>query len=91
MKRNVLLAHIIIFGVILSSCLLGIDGNGNIVTQDRNVKDFIGVSLRGVGDVNVNHAEDFKVEVITDSNIQSLITTKVNGSNLHIDGESTAG
>jgi hypothetical protein len=61
-----------------------IKGNGNIVSQERPASDFFGVILEGVGDVNIYHAENYRLVVTTDSNIQDIITTRVYGNNVYI-------
>jgi hypothetical protein len=59
-------------------------GNGNVVSQERLASDFSGVTHEGLGDVNIYYAENYKVVVTTDSDIQHLITTEANGNNLRI-------
>jgi len=59
-------------------------GNGRVVSLDRSVSDFRGVVLNGVGNINVYYSEDCRVVVTTDSNIQNIIVTEVNGGFLHI-------
>jgi len=82
----------IIFLALLNSCIVaGINGNGKVIDEDRNVKDFNGVYLEGVGEVNIYQADNFKVTVTTDSNIQDIITTKVSDNVLIIDEEHRGG
>jgi hypothetical protein len=88
MKIKKLLSTLLViaFLCILDSCV-HVFGNGNVVSQERQVSDFFGVILEGVGNVNIYNAENYKVVVTTDSNIQDIIITKVNGNNLYIDGK----
>jgi hypothetical protein len=80
---------VIAFWVFLNGCACE-NGNGNIVSRERPVSDFFGVILDGVGDINIYYAENCRVEVTTDSNIQGIIKTQVNGNNLHIENTTRA-
>jgi len=82
---------VVVFLTFLNGCSLDnqIKGNGNVVSQERTASDFYNVILDGVGDVNIHNAENYRVTVTTDSNIQDIITITVNGNNLHIDGKKT--
>lgn len=93
MKKYWFLSAVLIgFVGILSSChLTGIHGNGKIVSQERPAKNFNNVILEGVGNVNIYYAENYKVRVTTDSNIQEYVTIKVIGDNLYIDEKSKGG
>jgi hypothetical protein len=82
---SVLLALIISVG--FAACDMGnnLIGNGNIISQERTAEGFNGIMLNGVGDINVNFAETYKVIVTTDSNIQDIVAVKVDGTYLCID------
>jgi len=67
--------------------IIGINGNGYVVSQERTANGFYGVVLDGVGNVNIHIQENYRVIVTTDANIQDFITTKVYGKKLHIDGK----
>jgi hypothetical protein len=69
-------------GFVLVSCV-GMRGNGSITTEKREVPAFSSLSLSGSGKLRLKKG-DFKVLVITDSNIQSAILTEVGGNTLHI-------
>jgi hypothetical protein len=69
-------------GFALVSCV-GARGNGNVTTEKREVPAFSSLSLSGSGKLRLKKG-DFKVLVITDSNIQSSILTEVRGETLHI-------
>jgi len=60
-------------------------GDGKIVSQEKFVSDFNSVTLKGGLDVNIYYAEDFKVLVTTDSNIQNFVVINVNKNVLNID------
>ena len=71
----------------LTSCT-GIKGNGNIVSQERAASGFYGLTIDGVGNVNVHPGEDYKLEVTTDDNLQEFVLVEVKNSVLHIDTKS---
>jgi hypothetical protein len=78
--------------VFWDSCSLGdIHGNGKIVSQERSVNDFYGVTLDGVGNVNIHYSEDHKVIVTTDSNMQDIIVIKSNENILYINKKNNNG
>jgi len=83
MKSNVL---VLVFGASMifwafTACDMG---NGNIIRQERAVEGFNGITLDGVGNVNVHSGENNKVVVTTDSNLQDRVLTTVNGNTLRI-------
>lgn len=74
-----------IVALLLNSCGPQISGDGNRVTQDRNVSgafDRIEVG-RGI-ELVVTQSEAKSVKVEADQNLQELIYTKVEGGTLHI-------
>jgi hypothetical protein len=71
-----------IAGFVLASCV-GARGNGNVTTEKREVPAFTSLSLSGSGTLRLKKG-DFKVLVITDSNVQPAILTEVSGGTLHI-------
>jgi hypothetical protein len=50
-----------------------INGDGNIIIQEKQVDGFDRIFLTDLGNVNVYHAENIRVVVITDSNIQDFV------------------
>jgi hypothetical protein len=73
----------------LTSCTFtGIQGNGNIVSQERAASEFHGLTINGVGNVNVHPGENYKVEVTTDENLQEFVLVDVKNNVLYIDTKS---
>ena len=76
----------------LTSCweLDDIDGNGKIVHEFRSVSGFDGVSSEGDYDVFITESasSDYEVEVITDENLISYVSTRVSGNTLIISNTS---
>lgn len=60
-------------------------GSGNVVTQTREVRDFNGVDVSGVFQVEITAQKDFAVEIEADDNLISLIKTEVRDGVLHIE------
>ena len=83
MKNKVFL--LAFFGIacvgVLTSCHMG---NHIVVSQERAVQEFSGITLDGVGTVNVHSGESRRVIVTTDSNLQDRVITTVNGNTLRI-------
>jgi Protein of unknown function (DUF2807). len=90
MKRLVLKkASSLICGMVFTSLLfltscVGIQGNGNIVSQERAASDFQGLTLSGVANINIHPGEAYKVEVTTDDNLQDFISVESKNGVLHI-------
>jgi len=68
-----------------------IHGNGYIVSSERTCKNFTGVSIEGIGNVNIYKSNNYKVIVTTDSNLQEIISAKVIGDTLQISETSNTG
>lgn len=66
----------ILSAIIFCSCQ-SISGNGNIVTQNRNVNQFTGVRASGSIDIEVVNDQNHSVRVEADDNIMPYIITKV--------------
>jgi hypothetical protein len=63
----------------------GIKGNRDVITQERTAVSFNGVVLDGAAKINIHFSDVYKVAVVTDSNLQKLVTIKVRNNLLHID------
>jgi len=59
-------------------------GNFNVISQERTAEGFNEIALTGMGNINVHPAENYKVIVTTDSNLQDRVATTVNGNTLRI-------
>ena len=77
---------VLVFGVIMTVAFFtGCDvGNGNVTSQERTVEGFNGITLDGLGNVNVHPGKDYKVVVTTDSNLHDRVLTTVNDNTLCI-------
>lgn len=62
-------------------------GSGKIATEARDLRDFRGIDVSGVFQVEVIAGRDFSVEIEADDNLLPLIQTEVRGGVLHIDSD----
>lgn len=65
----------------------GVEGNGPIHSEDRNLPNFTGVDLQLSGHVNVIFDSAYYVTVTTFDNYQSLISSTVRSGTLVIDSK----
>lgn len=74
--------------VMLTACRFNrnkrIKGNGNVVTETRDVSGAERIRLKGIMDVEITQGENTAVRVIADENILPYIVTKNNGDVLEI-------
>lgn len=89
MHRNVFYGLMILWlaTVACSSTTLNPDrivGSGNVVAENRDVRGFSSIDLRGSGNVNVNFGPTESVIVEADENIVPLIETTVSNGKLII-------
>lgn len=59
-------------------------GNGNVVSQDRNVGAFDKVHTHGSFDLTITDAENHKVTVQAEENLQEIIIVETDGNTLKI-------
>ncbi len=62
-------------------------GSGKVATDVRDLRDFKGIDVSGVFQVEITSQKDFGVEVEADDNLLPLIKTEVRGGVLHIETE----
>jgi predicted small secreted protein len=62
-----------------------IRGNGNKTSQERTVGEFNSVVLSGVARINIYFADNHRVVVTTDSDIQEVVTTTTANNVLNVD------
>ena len=84
--KIILLIPLILF--LVAGCVVNIQdsitGDGNVVSQTRDVPVFSGIKVGSGIDVFVTQGENQSVIVEADENLQDWIRTEVNGSVLHI-------
>ena len=70
--------------LVLPSCDPALRGDGDIVQETRNEKDFTGLNVSVEGKVNVKLGTDFKVEVQAEENLLPYLKTEVEAGELHV-------
>lgn len=76
----------------LAGCgLIGVDGNGQRVSEVRALEGFSAVDSEGSLDVLSMRGDAFRVEVSIDSNLLALVRTRVAGDALTIDTDDPIG
>jgi len=81
-----------IVSLLFSSCNMTFDGksikgSGNVVSKDRNLKDFTKIEVRKGIECIVTQGDNFKVTVEADDNLQEGILTTVENGTLKITSE----
>lgn len=82
----VLLFSILTFSV--TSCIInftGIDGNGNIITESRNISSFDRVDVSGAFNIVMQQGESESVSIEGDENLMEYIVIENDGNKLLID------
>lgn len=88
MKRSLVLMAV---AALTSACFLGfneVDGDGDIVTEQRDLDGYTRVSLSGIGDMTLEEGDEFSFSVRTDSNLMEYIETAVRGDTLVVEQRS---
>lgn len=71
--------------LVLPSCSLGVDGNGERTEEDRGLQGFTSLIADGSLDVQVHQGDTTSVVVSIDSNLQRFVRTDVADGRLMID------
>lgn len=81
MKNIFFLAGVILGGVLFSSCdsdqITCVRASSNIITEDRENKDFKGVVFNQVGDLKLTQGPDFSVKITGPDNVVALTFTVI--------------
>jgi hypothetical protein len=79
------IAQIALYGLLSAACTDSILGNGETVSEQREVSAFERLELRGAVNVTVEEAEQPSVVVTIDSNLLDNVITRVDGTTLIVD------
>jgi len=60
-------------------------GNGRVVEEDREVRDFDAVALGGIGDLHIEVGDREELRIVAEENLLRYIETHVRGGTLHIE------
>ena len=83
MKKSIIVI-VLIFGSLMFSYSQSISGNGNVISQKRDVANFLNIDISDGVDLLLTQSNDFSVVVKTDENIQNLVKTVVIANTLKI-------
>ncbi|MGB0175833.1 MAG: head GIN domain-containing protein [Owenweeksia sp.] len=70
--------------VLISSCEMGVSGNGKVKTEKRNVEKFNRIEVSGSFDVHIRQGETAGITIKADENLMELIETSVHNDELKI-------
>ncbi len=87
MKNLSLLPIVAILFLTLNSCIgdiFCIDGQGNVVTEYRNIDNFTKVEMEISGKVFIKQGDYFNIQVDAQDNILDILTTDMRNNVLHI-------
>src|SRR6185503_10052951 len=87
MKLNLILS--LLTAHLYQGCVFGIDGSGNVVTENRTVEKFAGIDLQCSANVFFTQADEQSVKVEAEDNIIGHITTTVKNNELIISTDNT--
>ena len=59
-------------------------GNGNVITEKRNVTDFHSIKSSGSIDIEISPSESYSVEVQNDENLMEYVVTEINNGVLEV-------
>jgi hypothetical protein len=86
MKRIVFLASLALF--FFSSCRFldqeHVKGDGNIVTQSRQVGNFVGIDAGGATNVEITQDSAYSIKIEVDNNLQEYIEVSVENGILYV-------
>lgn len=69
---------------LLSSCMVGVSGNGHVDEETRKVENFDGIDVGGMFEIHLVQSANYDVKVVADENLMELIETYVEGGVLKI-------
>jgi hypothetical protein len=83
---------LIISILLVASCnLIGENGSGNVIRQERHVSSFNAIDVSGAFDVYLSQGSTQSVIVEADDNLMNLIKTEVKGNTLEISNKEPIG
>jgi hypothetical protein len=69
----------------LNSLNGGIEGDGNVTTQTRNLANYSAIENATIFSLHISSADSFSFKAIADENILALLTTRIEGHKLIIE------
>ncbi|MGN7720120.1 head GIN domain-containing protein [Chitinophaga sp. 22620] len=82
---GLILLMLVIFGMILTGCAReNVYGSGRIVTEERQMERFDGLTIEGPVEIQVRQGQQLPVKIEAEDNVMRLIETHVSGSTLRV-------
>ena len=75
---------LIVIAITLNSCINTIDGNGEVVKENRNIESFNKIDISGGFEIIMNQGNEERLELEVDENLLELIETEVKNNTLYI-------
>jgi len=73
--------------MILTACVFGTNGSGNVTTETRTLEKFTGIQLKSVANVYITQGEKQEVKIEAEDNLLKHIITEIKNDELIIDCE----
>ncbi|MBN1935293.1 MAG: DUF2807 domain-containing protein [Anaerolineae bacterium] len=85
MKQKLMLGVLIVsvLGFMLTGCTM-VSGSGRLAEEDRQVKDFTGVTLAGIGTLHIDLGREESLRIEAEDNLLRYLTAEVNDGHLCI-------
>ena len=83
MKR--VLTYLMIISVMLLMACTQRTGSGNVLTDMRNVDNFVGIIVSGEMSINIIHSDKYEVKITADDNLIKHIKTVVKSGILYVE------
>lgn len=87
--KRILILIVLTFS--LYSCINTIDGDGNVITEERTIDSFNKIDISGGFEVLINQGKTEKVEIEADQNLIELIETETKNNTLYIKSKEPIG
>lgn len=82
---------LIVLSFSINSCVNSIDGNGNVINENREVTSFNKIDISGGYEVVMNQGDKEQLEIEIDENLLEYIKTEVKNNTLFISSEESFG
>ncbi|MCP5064496.1 MAG: DUF2807 domain-containing protein [Ignavibacteriae bacterium] len=84
MRHKIKYLLVLVPFLVMSCSFRGVKGDGNLITENREVEDFSNIDVSGNFEVEINVGSQPSVEIIAEENLLRLIKTKVKRQTLFI-------
>ncbi len=75
----------------LSSCMVGVQGNGVVKEANRDVQAFENISISGMFEVHLKQGDGNSLKIVADENLHELIDAHTEGNTLYISTSKSIG